>query len=519
MNPQSYLIDTNVVIDLEGNHAVKPVFANFQKLASKHKVDVFVHETAKDDIARDKDASRRAISLSKIEKFQTLDKVKELTPEELQESFGFLQKDNDIVDATLLHALSRGVVDFLVTEDQGLHRRAENYAPELARKVLFIEEAVDRLRATYESKDTAVKYIEEVLAHSIPPTDPIFDSLREGYPGFDDWWQKCVRERRECWVVYEYNFLAGLIVRKDETSDNTDAQTKAKKILKICTFKVGTESRGIKLGELLLKQAFWYAQINDYDLAYVTMYPAQVALINLLEYYGFNNTYTKDDGELVYEKRFSRDPLILTDDNPDYFKAARENYPRFSVQEPIEAFGIPIKEPYHDVLFPDLKQDSQLDLFGIVTQLQRPGNTIQKVYLSRSPSNLGCTGSLLFFYKGKSESPPSQAMTVIGVFENFKLATSTQELMQLCDGRSVYSKKQLQDNWNATPESPVKVINFLLVGYIDPDPESTVEPTLGINFLYENGIFQGHPPQAIFGISRQQLTAILPRIQIGFTLR
>ena len=70
MSAQSYLIDTNVVIDLEGNHTVKPVFANFQKLASKHKVDVFVHEAAKDDIARDKDASRRAISLSKIEKFQ-----------------------------------------------------------------------------------------------------------------------------------------------------------------------------------------------------------------------------------------------------------------------------------------------------------------------------------------------------------------------------------------------------------------------------------------------------------------
>ena len=507
MSVQSYLIDTNVVIELEDAHNVDPVFANFQNLASKNKVDVFVHEAAKDDIVRDKDTNRRDISLSKIEKFQTLDKVKGLTPEELQESFGALNKPNDVVDATLLHALSRGVVDFLVTEDQGLHRRAKNHAPELARRVLFVADAVALLKITYEAKDTAVKYVEEVLAHSIPPTDPIFDSLRDRYPGFDNWWQKCVREHRKCWVIYD-DGLAGLIVRKDETPDNTDAQTQANKILKICTFKVSSESLGSKLGELLLKQAFWHAQINDYDLAYVTMYPAQVALINLLEYYGFNNTYTKDNGEFVYEKRFFRDPLILTDDNPDYFKAARENYPRFSIQEPIEAFGVPIQEAYHDVLFPDLNQN--LNILTTPTRLQKPGNTIRKVYLSRSHSNLGYAGSLLFFYKSKSKIPPSQAITAIGILENIESATSTQDLMRLCGGRSVYSKKEL-DDLKATPQRPVKVINFLLAGYI--------EPALNINFLHENGIFRGHPPQSIFRISRQQLATMIPQIQLGFTLR
>ncbi len=507
MNPQSYLIDTNVVIDLEGNHTVKPVFAEFQKLASKHGVGVFVHEATKDDIVRDKNLERRKISLSKFEKFQTLSKVKELTPKELQKSFGFLQKDNDVVDATLLHALRIGVVDFLVTQDQGLHRRAKNHAPELARRVLFVAEATALLKTTYEAKDTAVKYVEEVPAHSIRLDDTIFDSLRQRYQGFDDWWQnKCVRKHRKCWVVYE-DGLAGLIARKKEFPDDTDARTPATKILKICTFKVRIESQGMKLGELLLKQAFWYAQINDYDLAYVTTYKDQVALINLLEYYGFNYTYTKNNGELVYEKTFSRDPLILADDNPDYFKAARENYPRFSVQEPIEAFGIPIRELYHDVLFPDLKK--QLSFFGNTAQ---PGNTIRKVYLCKSPSNLPTPGSLLLFYKIKSNSPPSQAITAIGILENIESATSTKELMRLSSGRSVYSKNQLQDDWNATPQNPVKVINFLLVEYI--------KPAISLQFLRENNIFSGSHPQSISRIPRQQLlTTILPQIQIGFRLR
>jgi hypothetical protein len=122
--------------------------------------------------------------------------------------------------------------------------------------------------------------------------------------------------------------LAGLIVRKDETAANTDATIKAAKILKICTFKVRPEKRGVKLGELLLKKVFWFAQANNYDLAYITTYKNQAALIDLLEYYGFKNTATKSDGELIYEKAFGREALapVVGVSN---FEHDRLNYPRF----------------------------------------------------------------------------------------------------------------------------------------------------------------------------------------------
>ncbi len=54
--------------------------------------------------------------------------------------------------------------------------------------------------------------------------------------------------------------LAGILVRKDETASDTDATQKVAKVLKICTFKVRPEKRGLKIGELLLKEAFWSAQ-------------------------------------------------------------------------------------------------------------------------------------------------------------------------------------------------------------------------------------------------------------------
>ena len=229
MSTQTYLIDTNVIIGLEDNHTVQPAFAALVNIAAKYKVDVLVHEAARDDILRDRDGNRRKISLSKLEKFLTLKKVRGLCQAELQKDFGLLPKANDIVDATLLDAVERGAADFLVTQDRGLHERARRHSAELGRRVLFVVDAVQLLKTTFEAIETPVRYVEEVSANEIPLTDDIFDSLREDYASFDIWWrEKCVKERRSCWVVYD-DGLAGLIVRKDETSKDTDATIKAKK--------------------------------------------------------------------------------------------------------------------------------------------------------------------------------------------------------------------------------------------------------------------------------------------------
>lgn len=509
MSTQTYLIDTNVIIQLEDNRTVEPAFSALTSLAAKHKVDIFVHEAARDDVGRDKDTARRAISLSKLGKFQTLSKVRGLKVAELSTAFGPLPKHNDIVDATLLHALHIGAVDFLVTQDRGLHERARRHSAELGRRVLYVADAVQLLHTTYEPIEAPVRFVEEVPAHSIPLTDPIFDSLREDYPDFNKWWtEKCVKQRRQCWII-EDDGIAGLLIRKDETGDDTDATEKANKILKICTFKVRPERRGLKLGELFLKKIFWFAQKNKYDLVYITTYEGQTSLIDLLEYYGFNHTATKGDGERIYEKRMGvRAPIPAEGDN--HFDVHRLNYPRFAITPNTAAFGIPIKEDYHDILYPDLRQQNQLDLFGALGLgggPRRPGNTIRKVYLCRAPSNLGPPGSILFFYKGKSSSSPSQAMSAIGILEDIRLARSTRELLQMTGGRSVYSEKDLE-RWKASTESPVKVINYLLAAYIDP--------AIGLKQLQETKVIAEHPPQSIFRIPRPRLEDLLSQTNLGF---
>lgn len=510
MSQQSYLIDTNILIGLEDNHTVEAAYSRFHALASTHKVDIFLHEAAKDDFARDKKVQRRQISLSKIEKYRLLKKQRGLTQADLEVAFGPLRKPNDVVDATLLHALEKGAADFLVTQDKGLHQRAQNRSPDLARRVLFISDATELLIQTYEPKEVPIRHVGEVEAHEIDSQDQFFDSLRDGYPEFDDWWrEKCVKQHRSCWVVYDNDQLAGLIVRKDEPGSDTDAVTKSENILKICTFKVGPESRGVKLGELLLKQVLWYAQRNGYDLAYLTTYEDQVALMELLEYYGFRNAGENANGEYIYERDFSAIALLPRDDKTD-FEQARENYPRFVLDDDTLGFGIPIQEGYHDTLYPDLYRPIQADLFGGASRAEtitRPGNTIRKVYLCRAQSRLGPAGSLLFFYKSTSKNPPSQAITALGVLESVSLASSTKDLMQLTGGRSVYSEEQLEE-WEATSARPVKVINYLLVSY--------VEPAVSIDELRTMGVIKGHPQQSIYKLSHALINGLVERTDLAF---
>lgn len=511
MSVPKFLIDTNVFIGLEDYAEVAPNFAALLQLTARYGVAVFVHAAAIDDIQRDRDQSRRRVSLSKIRKFRVIDKVIGLDQAALQVRFGAIRKPNDQVDATLLHALDIGVADFLVTEDQGLHERARRVSTMLGDRVLYVADAVSFLRSTYEPIEVALPQIQEVDAHRIPANDPIFASLRADYPSFDTWWRnKCVKPMRKCWVVVDNGAIAGLVVRKDEAPADTDASLPGAKILKVCTFKVRPESRGVKLGELLLKQILWYAQSNRYDVVYLTTFSGQATLIDLLEFYGFEHTHDNANRERVYEKALSRDRLA-TIPNQSLFELARRNYPRFATGGGVKAYVIPIQEAYHEVLFPELVQRSQLNLFDTAVGfgIHTPGNTIRKVYLCRAQAQIVQPGALLFFYKGKSSCAPSQAITTVGIFEEMTLAHSTEQLRRIAGGRSVYSDSQL-NMMAATPSRPVKVINFLLVGHF--------EPTMNLQTLKTDKVFVDHPPQSIKQLDRAQQMALLRHANFGFAM-
>ena len=130
-----------------------------------------------------------------------------------------------------------------------------------------------------EKPVTLPPHVVERKAYELNLADPIFESVRADYPGFDEWFDKCRRQHRDCWVLEIDGEIAGLVIHKRETRAEAGTKGLGPKILKICTFKVRDEFQGEKFGELLLKQVLWFGQQNKYDLTYVTAFSKHAFLM------------------------------------------------------------------------------------------------------------------------------------------------------------------------------------------------------------------------------------------------
>src|ERR1700682_1506508 len=105
MSDFKLLIDTNVVIGLEDARPVQVSLAELVRLSSEHAVGLFVDGANYDDVARDKDSGRRAVTLSKLAKFQKLRGVPVSDDAGLVARFGSINSENDRSDVRLLVAL------------------------------------------------------------------------------------------------------------------------------------------------------------------------------------------------------------------------------------------------------------------------------------------------------------------------------------------------------------------------------------------------------------------------------
>ena len=514
MNGFKLLIDTNVVIGLEDAQPVQASLAELVRLSGEHGIGLFVDGANYDDVARDKDETRRAVTLSKLAKFQQLRGIPLPAESGLVARFGAINNDNDRSDVRFLAALDAKAVDFVVSQDIGLHRRADRAG--LGANVFTIEEALQWVKRLFGVKAVKLPYIVERKAYEIDKSHAIFESLRADYPGFDTWFDKCRREHRECWVLELEGDIAGLIIRKNETHAQAGTEGLGPKILKICTFKVRDEFLGEKYGELLLKQVLWFAQHNRYDLAYVTAYPKQAFLIDLLLAYGFKHTKTLANGELMLEKTFVNGPLPAV--SADVLGFDRGHYPRFFDGPGVRKFCVPIQPDYHRQLFPEIAFGAELPLFPSSAfspmlshgSARTPGNTIRKVYLCRAKITRLRPGDLVFFYMSKDEAyAASQSITTVGVVEQVANVTSAEELIKQTAKRSVFSAQDLT-GMAPSPVSPVKMIDFLLVGHS--------QPSVPLATLVSAGIFNGRPPQSIAELSEERYAALKALLQLGFDI-
>jgi rRNA-processing protein FCF1 len=445
------LLDTNIFIPLEDSSInIDEKLAELNKIASgKH--ELLVHPATILDLKRDKNQERRERIIPRLKKYLQLESPPKFEKDEEEFLMGVPKNDNDHIDNLILLALKRNCVHWLVTEDNGIHKKAKAIGE--YERVLRVDQAITALLSQNISYSILYPNIENISCHSIDLKNTFFDSLREAYSGFDDWFnEKCKREGRKTWICHEGDNIYAICIYNEEknpivTNDNKSLRGR---VLKLCTFKVARY--GYKTGELFLKQAFNHAILNKLAHVYVTVEPNRHdRLEELFSDFGFYVYGTENEGrDIVFVKDFPQNPP-KTDDSP--LEYSIKFFPFIKITNN-SVHLVPIKPNFHQILFPETHNQTDL-----LSDVNSAGNTIKKAYLCHASSNLLKQGDILFFYQSKNE----MAITSYGIVDAFYIENGFDNIIKWVSKRTVYEKIDIEE----LGRKDVKIILFRLIGHLD----------------------------------------------------
>lgn len=452
------LIDTNILIHLEDNKIIDKHFSKFYNLAVSNSCKILYHPKAiPEDINRDKNSERKKIILSKMEKYQKLENYAILT-----EEFGDQLKNskiNDQIDNMQLFQLFKEYVDYLITEDKGIHSKAKVFG--LGLKVLDIKQAYSLLNSKFSVEIPRHPILEEQSIRSIERhfNSEFFNSLRADYNPeiFDKWLDKCVRMDRRCYTLFSDNELKALLIYNIEKVEEHQIPHIFKNVLKICTFKVADNAFGIKLGELFLNKMFEYFINQDIEYLYLTVYEKQEHLIRLLTDFGFASEYFENS---IGQREIR---MIKTLDKSQVSSGTNNlvDHPFYSDGDSINKYVIPIQPQYYHTLFKDgnLRTDTLFDS-TIESINEIHGNTIVKAYISKSNNLRMKKGDLLFFYSSKT----AMQIEPVGVLESVQIVNDKNNLISLVRNKTVFSNEKLADMLDRNGK--LHVIIFRLITFL-----------------------------------------------------
>jgi rRNA-processing protein FCF1 len=486
------LLDTNIVIYREGDRVISPGIRELLSVLQKAQAEILIHPLSLDDLRRDRDERRRAVILSKAGTYPTLDAPPDpSTDVRFFTSIGVQEGATHAVavDEAILYAVYRDAVDFLITEDRGIHRRARRLG--IHDRVLAADDAI-RVFGRYLVKDPTISppALKEDYVYNMSVDDAIFDSLKQEYPDFRDWYRDISREGRKCFVHRrpEGGMGAVLIYKmEDEAIDDSVPPISKGKRLKLSTFKVAHE--GHKIGELFLKLSVDIAIKNDIPEVYLTHFtqPSD-RLVELISEYGFEKVAVKSSGEDLYLKRLMVNPESQPDLSP--MEIAKLYYPSFYDGDKVKKFVVPIRPKYHSRLFTDFPE-RQLTMSESAGEFITEGNTIKKAYVCHSRTRQVNPGDLVLFYLSGRKM-----LTSIGVVESiYSALQAPDEILRRVGRRTVYSLGEIV----SMAVKPVTVILFT--------HHFHMKHHVGLAELLEIGALSG-APQSISRIDSQSYSVI-----------
>lgn len=272
--------------------------------------------------------------------------------------------------------------------------------------------------------------------------DTFFDSLRNSYNGFQEWFQRKSFQGEKAYVLEECG-IQGFLYLKEEIGKDLEVFPPLPEFrkLKVGTFKVNPH--GTKLGERFIKIIFDQMLSRDITFSYLTVYSEHQGLIGLLQEYGFYY-WGKKGIEDVYVKDFTN----ITGD-------AKKDYPLINMDSN-NHFLLSIYPKYHTKLFPDSQLKTERQHY--IEDLSYT-NSIEKIYLSGSADILNYSyGDLVIIYRtgegGAAEytSVATSVCTLVNVV-NIKSFVNVEAFLDFCDNRTIFTEKELRYFW-ATKKYP-----------------------------------------------------------------
>jgi len=451
------LLDTNIVIHREASRILNKDIGVLFKWLDKGKYTKCVHQVTVQEIEKNSNRETAATLGVKLESYEILKTTTPLREEVIAVSKSIDVTQNDKNDTILLNEVYSERLEFLITEDRKIHKKAELLG--IADRVFKIDSFLEKIVSENpDLVDYKVLSVTKQLFGEINLEDSFFDSFKEDYKGFEKWFLK--RSDEITYVtINKGNILSFLFLKvegKEESYSDINPVFAPKRRLKIGTFKV--ISNGVRLGERFMKIIFDNAIQYKVDEIYVTIFDKseeQKRLIGLLEDWGFvlyGKKTTENGVELVYVRDFKPSFNI---ENP------KLTFPYLSKNTNI--FMIPIYPDYHTELMPDsiLTTESPYDF----VENQPHRNAISKVYISRSIERNINKGDIIVFYRTAAQDRSayySSVITTIAIAEG-KIVTINDEndFILKCRKRSIFTGDELKKYWNWSSKNRPFIINFL----------------------------------------------------------
>ena len=470
------LLDTNIIIHRENKRVSNYSIGHLFRWIDRLKYDKVIHPYTIAEIQKYRDPETQESISVKLESYEVLKTACQPDVMFLAQIGQPEKNENDHIDNCLLYELYIGHVDVFITEDRRLRNKAACLG--LTDHVFSINGFISK--ATAENPNL-IEYkalaVEKVYFGNVDVNDNFFDSFRSAYDGFNRWFaRKCDEEAYIC-RSDKGKILGFLYLKTEGTSENyfdIDPPFSPKRRLKVGTFKV--ESTGFRLGERFVKIIFDNALEQKVDEIYVTLFTDRgelVALEELLYRWGFIAYGIKRNGEKKEKVLVKHLHTMLDAATP------KLNYPNFS--HSCNKFILPILPQYHTTLLPDsqLNSENRIDFLGGEPHRY----ALQKVYISWASTNGAKPGDLILFYSmgeyGENKKYKSVVSTVAIVDEIIENIHSEDELLSLCQNRSVFTVAELKEFWSKHRYN-LKVLKFIFV--------KSLTRRLTLGYLWEHNI-------------------------------